>query len=192
LARHPKTNIFFTTTDQFITHYVQSVKNHTLDKLKERYALIDVLLLDDVQFLAGKKQTQEMLYTIFNRLHDTGKQIVLSSDRPPKELTNLEPRLCSRFESGIIVDIAAPDYELRLAILQYKAQTRGFLLPLPVAEYIASHAGSNVRELEGILNQLTADFDLRGKAPTVDEVAHRFKKLSVYHHAHTTLGKPNI
>lgn len=107
-----------------------------------------MLVLDDVQFLAGKKQTQEELYNIFNILYEAGKQIVLSGDRPPKELTELEARLQSRFEWGITVDVGAPDYETRLAIITGKAQAREFLLPQEVAEFIAEHVTTNVREIE--------------------------------------------
>jgi chromosomal replication initiator protein len=136
-------------------------------------------VLDDVQFLAGKKQTQEELYNIFNILYEAGKQIILSGDRPPKELTELEPRLSSRFEWGITVDVGEPDYETRLAIVAEKARGREFLLPQDVAEFIAEHVKNNVRELEGVLNQIIAEYDLRGTPPTVENVAIRLSKLSL-------------
>ncbi|MDQ1343848.1 MAG: Chromosomal replication initiator protein DnaA [Patescibacteria group bacterium] len=138
-----------------------------------------MLVIDDVQFLAKKERTQEELYNIFNLLHESGRQIVLSGDRPPKELTEIEPRLKSRFEWGIIVDVGTPDFETRLAILQEKARAREFILPQEVAEFIAYNADSNVREIEGILNQIIAEYELHGKPPTLENVSARFIKLGV-------------
>lgn len=171
--------VVYTTADKFLTDYVTSIKGRTTDKLREKYRQVDVLVLDDVQFLAGKKQTQEELYNIFNILYEAGKQIVLSGDRPPKELTELEPRLQSRFEWGITVDIGEPDYETRLAIIQEKCRAREFLLQAEVAEFIAEHVTTNVREIEGVLNQIIAEYDLRGTPPTIDNVSVRLSKLSV-------------
>lgn len=150
-----------------------------MDKLQDKFRQVDVLVLDDVQFLAGKKQTQEALYNIFNILYEAGKQIILSGDRPPKELTELEARLQSRFEWGITVDVGAPDYETRLAILQEKARAREFLLPQDVAEFIAENVTENVREIEGVLNQVIAEYDLRGTPPTVENIAMRLSKLAI-------------
>jgi chromosomal replication initiator protein len=116
-GKHKGLRVVYTTADKFLTDYVASIKGRSVDKLRERYRQIDVLVIDDVQFLAGKKQTQEELYNIFNILYEAGKQIILSGDRAPKELTELEPRLQSRFEWGIIVDVGEPDYETRLAIV---------------------------------------------------------------------------
>lgn len=138
----------YTTADKFLTDYVASIKGRSIDKLRERYRQIDVLVLDDVQFLAGKKQTQEELYNIFNILYEAGKQIILSGDRPPRELTELEARLQSRFEWGITVDVGEPDYETRLAIVGEKSRAREFLLPQNVAEFIAENVTTNVREIE--------------------------------------------
>lgn len=178
-AKHKNLRVVYTTADKFITNYVASVKSSSVDKLRDKYRQVDVLVIDDVQFLAGKKQTQEELYNIFNILYEANKQIILSGDRPPKELTELEPRLQSRFEWGITVDIGAPDYETRLAILQEKARTREFLLPQEVAEFIAENVTENVRELEGILNQIIAENDLRGTPATIENVAMRLSKLSI-------------
>lgn len=147
-SKQKNLRVVYTTADKFITDYVHSVKTSSIDKLRDRFRQVDVLVLDDVQFLAGKKQTQEELYNIFNILYESGKQIILSGDRPPKELSELEPRLQSRFEWGITVDVGAPDYETRLAILQEKARSREFLLPQDVAEFIAENVTENVRELE--------------------------------------------
>ena len=171
--------IVYTTADRFITDYITSVKTRTIDKLRDRFRSIDVLIIDDVQFLAKKIQTQEELYNIFNILYEAGRQIVLSSDRPPKELTELEPRLRSRFEWGITVDIGAPDFETRLAILQEKAREREFMIPQPVAEFIAYHGGENIRALEGILNQIIAEYELHNTTPTVETISQKFTKLAI-------------
>jgi chromosomal replication initiator protein len=178
-GKHKDLRVVYTTADKFLTDYVASIKGRSIDKLRERYRQIDVLVLDDVQFLAGKKQTQEELYNIFNILYESGKQIILSGDRPPKELTELEARLQSRFEWGITVDLGEPDYETRLAIIQEKARAREFLLPQDVSEFIAEHVTTNVREIEWVLNQIIAEHDLKGTPPTLENVALRLSKLSI-------------
>jgi chromosomal replication initiator protein len=116
--------------------------------MREKFREIDVLVIDDVQFLSKKEQTQNELYNIFNLLYDSNKQIIISGDRAPKELTELEPRLRSRFEWGITVDIGKPDFETRLAIIQEKAREKEFMIPQEVAEFIAANVTENVRELE--------------------------------------------
>ncbi|GAB0174539.1 MAG: chromosomal replication initiator protein DnaA [Candidatus Altimarinota bacterium] len=177
--KHKNLKVIYTTADRFLTDYVASIKGRSIDKLREKYRQIDVLVIDDVQFLAGKKQTQEELYNIFNILYEAGKQIILSGDRPPKELTELEPRLQSRFEWGITVDIGEPDYETRLAIIQEKSRAREFILEQEVAEFIAENVTNNVREIEGVLNQIIAEYDLRNTPPTLENVAFRLSKLAV-------------
>ncbi len=177
--KHKSLKVVYTTADRFLTDYVASIKWRSVDKLREKYRQIDVLVIDDVQFLAGKKSTQEELYNIFNILYEAGKQIILSGDRPPKELTELEPRLQSRFEWGITVDLGEPDYETRLAIIQEKSRAREFILSQEVAEFIAENVTTNVRELEGILNQIIAEYDLKGTPPTLENVAFRLSKLAV-------------
>ncbi len=171
--------VIYTTADRFLTDYVASIKWRSVDKLRDRYRGIDVLIIDDVQFLAGKKSTQEELYNIFNILYESGKQIVLSGDRPPQELTELEPRLQSRFEWGITVDIGEPDYETRLAILEEKARAKQFLLTPEITEFIAENVTWNVRTLEGILNQMIAEYDLRGITPTLESISIKLSKLSI-------------
>jgi chromosomal replication initiator protein len=127
--------------------------------------------------LANKTQTQEMLYNIFNIMYESGRQIILSGDRSPRELAELEPRLKSRFEWGIIVDIGVPDFETRLAILQEKSRNREFIISQEVSEYIAYNAHSNVRELEGILNQIIAEYELHETPPTLENVSARMNRL---------------
>ena len=177
--KHKHLKVVYTTADRFLTDYVASIKGRSVDKLREKYRQIDVLVIDDVQFLAGKKQTQEELYNIFNILYEAGKQVILSGDRPPKELTELEPRLQSRFEWGITVDVGEPDYETRLAIIQEKSRAREFILEQKVAEFIAENVTTNVRELEWVLNQIIAEYDLKNTPPTLENVAFRLSKLAV-------------
>lgn len=171
-------NIVYTTADKFITDYVSSVKKRSVEKMRQKYSEVDVLIIDDVQFLAKKEQTQNELYNIFNLLYEANKQIIISGDRPPKELTELEPRLRSRFEWGITVDIGKPDFETRLAILQEKAREREFLLSQEIAEFIAANVTENIRELEGVLNQIIAEYEMSGFMPTLNKVAEKLKKLS--------------
>jgi chromosomal replication initiator protein len=136
------------------------------------------LIIDDVQFLAKKEQTQNELYNIFNTLYDSNKQIIISWDRAPKELTELEPRLRSRFEWWITVDIGKPDFETRLAILQEKAREKEFMIPQEIAEFIAANVTDNVRELEWVLNQMIAEYELSWNIPNLSKMAEKLKKLS--------------
>ena len=170
--------VVYTTADKFISEYVSAVKKRKVEALRSKFKDIDVLIIDDVQFLAKKEQTQNELYNIFNLLYDNNKQIIISWDRAPKELENLEPRLRSRFEWGITVDIGKPDYETRLAILQEKAREREFMIPQDVAEFIATNVTENIRELEWILNQLIAEYELTWMLPELSKVAQKLKKLS--------------
>ena len=170
--------VVYTTADKFITEYVSAVKKRKVEILREKYREVDILIIDDVQFLAKKEQTQNELYNIFNLLYDNNKQIVISWDRAPKELENLEPRLRSRFEWGITVDIGKPDFETRLAILQEKAREKEFMIPQDVAEFIAANVTENIRELEWILNQLIAEYELTGQTPLLNKVAEKLQKLS--------------
>jgi len=170
--------VVYTTADKFISEYIAAVQKRKVEALRNKFKEIDVLIIDDVQFLAKKEQTQNELYNVFNLLYDQNKQIIISWDRAPKELENLEPRLRSRFEWGITVDIGKPDYETRLAILQEKAREREFMIPQDIAEFIATNVTENIRELEWILNQLIAEYELTGNLPELSKVAQKLKKLS--------------
>lgn len=170
--------IVYTTADKFITEYVSAVKKRSIERLREKYREVDVLIIDDVQFLAKKEQTQNELYNIFNILYESSKQIIISWDRAPKELENLEPRLRSRFEWWITVDIGRPDFETRLAILQEKARGHEFMIPQDVAEFVAANVTENVRELEWVLNQMIAEYELSWNTPTLPRIAEKLKKLS--------------
>jgi chromosomal replication initiator protein len=171
-------NIVYTTADKFITEYVSAVKKRSIERLRKKYREMDVLIIDDVQFLAKKEQTQNELYNIFNVLYESNKQIIISWDRAPKELENLEPRLRSRFEWGITVDIWRPDFETRLAISQEKSRAKEFMIPQDVAEFIAANVTENVRELEWVLNQMIAEYELSWNTPTLPRIAEKLKKLS--------------
>jgi len=178
LKTYKDKTVRYITADKFITEYVTAVKKRWVDKFRQKYAEVDVLIIDDVQFLSKKEQTQNELYNVFNILYDADKQIIISGDRVPKELTELEPRLKSRFEWGIIVDISKPDFETRLAILQEKARAREFMIPQDVAEFIAANVVDSVRELEWVLNQIIAEYELDWRTPTLERVASKLKKLS--------------
>lgn len=177
--RHRDKKVVYITSDKFLSDYISSVKNRSTDKLREKYRSIDVLIIDDVQFLANKKQTQEELYNIFNIMYESNCQIIFSSDRNPKELTTLEPRLRSRFEWWITVDVSSPDFETRLAIIQEKAREREFIIPQNVTEFIAYNTHENIREIEWILNQIIAEYELRWLPPTLENISKRMKKLSM-------------
>jgi len=151
--------------EKFTTGVVSSIKNHDVEGFKNKYQAIDVLILDDVQFLAGKEKTQEEFFHVFNALYENNKQIILSSDRPPKAIPALAERLRSRFEGGMIGDISYPDYETRIAILKTKSQEKGVAFPDDVLDYIASNIQRNIRELEGGLNRLVAYQKINNKTP---------------------------
>lgn len=178
LKKYKDKKVKYMTADSFINEYVQAVKKKSVDKLRIKYGEIDVLIIDDVQFLSKKEQTQNELYNIFNIMYDAEKQIIISWDKPPKELEQLEPRLRSRFEWWIIVDISKPDFETRLAILQEKARAKEFMIPQDVAEFIAANVNDNIRELEWVLNQLIAEYELDWVIPTIEKVAKKLEKLS--------------
>ena len=147
-------SVLYVTSDQFTNEFVSAIRNRTTDDLRHRYREVEVLLIDDVQFMRGREQTQEIFFHTFNEMHNSGRQIVISSDRPPKALALLEDRLRSRFEWGLIADIQTPDLETRMAILSAKAEEMGMDLPDDIVELVAKRVQSNVRELEGCLNRL--------------------------------------
>ena len=157
-------NILYVSSEEFTNDLINAIRKHDTSSFRERYRKIDVLLIDDIQFIAGKESTQEEFFHTFNTLHGQNKQIVITSDRPPKAMVTLEERLRSRFEWGLIVDIQPPELETRLAILRSKAERAGRQVENDILEYIAHQIQSNIRELEGALTRVLAFSDLSGKA----------------------------
>jgi chromosomal replication initiator protein len=166
-ARNPDANILYIATEQFVREFVQALRGRTAATFANTYRSADVLIVDDIQFLAGKDKIQEEFFHTFNTLHQADKQIILSSDKPPKDIGMLEDRLKSRFAGGMSIDMQAPEFETRCAIIQTKAENHQTYLEQDVIEYLATSISSNVRELEGGLNQLLAWCDVRGLTPTV-------------------------
>ncbi|WAH37009.1 chromosomal replication initiator protein DnaA [Alicyclobacillus dauci] len=152
----PSAKISYLSSERFTNEFITSIRENSTESFRNRYRSIDVLLIDDIQFLANKEQTQEEFFHTFNSLHEAGKQIVISSDRPPREIPTLEDRLRSRFEWGLITDIQPPDLETRIAILQRKARSEGLEISEEVLSYIANQIDSNIRELEGALIRVVA------------------------------------
>ncbi|MBX2860793.1 MAG: chromosomal replication initiator protein DnaA [Vampirovibrio sp.] len=153
---HPDLKVKYVTAEQFTNDLITALGSKAMNSFRDRYRKIDVLIIDDIQFLEGKERTQEEVFHTFNALHEAGKQIILASDRPPKHLAGLEARLRSRFEWGLITDIHVPDLETRIAILQRKAQREHLQVPDDILAYIAEMTPNNIRELEGALNKVAA------------------------------------
>lgn len=166
-------NVLYVSSEEFTNDMISAIRTHTTQAFREKYRSADVLLVDDIQFIAGKESTQEEFFHTFNTLHGQDKQIIVSSDRPPKSLVTLEERLRSRFEWGLTADIQAPDFETRLAILRSKAERTGRQISDEILESVAKQVQSNIRELEGALNRIIAFADLSGSplTPTLVEVA---------------------
>jgi chromosomal replication initiator protein len=156
----PEKIVVYVSSEKFVNQFIDEIKNDKIQKLTNFYLQIDVLIIDDVQFLAGKVKTQEMFFHIFNHLHQHGKQIIMTSDRPPKELQGLEDRLLSRFKWGLTADLQQPDFETRVAIILKKLQNEGIEISYDVVEYLAHNIDSNIRELEGVIVSLLARSNL--------------------------------
>ncbi len=160
LDRFPSKTVLYVSSEKFTNQIIQSIKNNAVNDFVNFYQLIDVLIVDDIQFLANKQKTQEIFFHIFNQLHQNGRQIIITSDRPPKDLDGMEERLLSRFKWGLSADLQAPDLETRMAILEAKMNQEGVELPASVTEFICYNIQNNIRELEGVLVSLIAQSSL--------------------------------
>jgi chromosomal replication initiator protein len=163
-----KKKVRYISSEKFVSGIVSAIRSNTIESFKANLASIDVLILDDIQFLAGKSKTQEEFFHAFNSLYEKNKQIILSSDRPPNAIPELEERLRSRFEGGMIADVSLPDYETRLVILKTKLQEKNVELPDDVLEYIAVNVKKNIRELEGALNRLLISYKINSNIPNLE------------------------
>jgi len=164
----PEKTVLYVSTEQFIAQYIDSVRNNNQNDFVHFYQMIDVLIIDDIQFLAGKEKTQDVFFHIFNHLHQNSQQIVITSDKPPIELKGMEPRLLSRFKWGLAADLQPPDFETRIAILQKRLYNDGIEMPQEVLEYLAYSINTNIRELEGALISILAQSSLNKKAITLE------------------------
>ena len=177
LQGNPNAKVVYVSSEKFTNELINSIKDDKNEEFRTKYRSVDVLLIDDIQFIAGKERTQEEFFHTFNTLHDANKQIILSSDRPPKEIPTLEDRLRSRFEWGLIADIQAPDFETRMAILKKKADVEKLNVPNEVMVYIATKIKSNIRELEGALIRIVAYSSLTNREITVDLATEALKDI---------------
>ncbi|MBM0065388.1 chromosomal replication initiator protein DnaA [Alkalicoccobacillus gibsonii] len=177
MEHNPKAKVVYLSSEKFTNEFINSIRDNKAVNFRNKYRNVDVLLIDDIQFLAGKEQTQEEFFHTFNALHEESKQIVISSDRPPKEIPTLEDRLRSRFEWGLITDITPPDLETRIAILRKKAKAENLDIPNEVMLYIANQIDTNIRELEGALIRVVAYSSLINKDMNADLAAEALKDI---------------
>lgn len=171
LDQKPDTKVIYVTSEEFTNEVIESIRNgnaSSMTKFRDKYRTVDVLMIDDIQFIIGKESTQEEFFHTFNALQTQGKQIILTSDKPPKEMETLEERIRSRFEWGLMADIGVPDYETRMAILRKKAESDNFIIDDDILDYIANNIKSNIRELEGALNKLLAYHNLENVKITME------------------------
>ena len=173
----PGAKVVYVSSEKFTNELISSIQNNRTQDFKAKYRSVDVLLIDDIQFLADKESTQEEFFHTFNSLHDAKKQVVISSDRPPKDIQRVEERLVSRFEWGLVTDIQPPDLETRVAILQKKAELRGYVVPEDVIFFLAQNIPSNIRELEGALNRVVACSELNGEPISTERAAEWLKDI---------------
>ena len=175
--KHPEYNIVYVKGDDFTNELIHAIQVGKNVEFREKYRVADLFLMDDIQFIAGKIQTQEEFFHTFNTLYEANRQIVFTSDRPPNEITRLEDRLKTRFESGLLADIQPPDYETRMAIIKKKAEQLGLFLPEDVSVYIAENMTSNVRQIEGAVKKVMAYRDLMNDSITVSSVSKAIKDM---------------
>ncbi len=177
LANNPRLRVLYATSEKFTTDYIEALRQKKIDDFKRRYRQVDMLLIDDIQFIAGKEQTQEEFFHTFNELRDKGKQIILTADRLPKDIPAIEQRLVSRFEWGMVADIGAPSLETRIAILKTKLAKSGINLEEKVVQYVAENVINNIRELEGALNKIIVYQQIENGPITFDEVKELLQNI---------------
>ena len=179
LQKSPKSKVLYITSEDFTNQMISAIQNRYMQKFREKYRNVDILLIDDIQFIAGKESTQEEFFHTFNTLYDAHKQIIVSSDRPPKEIQSLEERLVSRFEWGLVTDIQPPDFETRVAILKKKSEKETIALPEDVFYFLGEKIKSNIRELEGALIRVVAYAKLIGREVSVDMAKEVLKDMII-------------
>jgi chromosomal replication initiator protein len=179
MQRFGNVRVLYVSSEKFTNDMINAIRENTNEEFRNRYRHIDILLIDDIQFIAGKESTQEEFFHTFNALHSSGKQIVISSDRPPRAILTLSDRLRSRFEGGLIADIQPPDLETRIAILRAKGESQQIPVPTEVTDYVARQVVSNIRELEGALNRVIAYAMLNQKPLTVEVAAQALNDLAL-------------
>ncbi|MEO1435820.1 MAG: chromosomal replication initiator protein DnaA [Bacteroidota bacterium] len=167
-SRHPEKTVLYVSSEKFTNQFIESLKNNAVNDFVNFYQLIDILILDDIQFLANKQKTQDIFFHIFNQLHQNGKQLVLTSDRHPKDLDGMEERLISRFKWGLSADLQTPDFETRMAIVENKMTREGIDMPFDVIEFISYNIKNNIRELEGVMISLIAQSSLNRREIDID------------------------
>ena len=172
---HPDFNIMYITCEQFTNELIAAIRSNSTEMFRQRYRQADLLLVDDIQFIAGKESTQEEFFHTFNTLHNSGRQIVIASDRPPKEIKSLEDRLRTRFEWGLTADIQPPEFETRVAIVKRKAELLNLHMSNEVAEYLANHLRNNIRQLEGAVKKMNAYYMLEGIEPCIGVAQNAIK-----------------
>ncbi len=176
--QYPGRKVFYLTSEKFVVDYTDSVQAGTANRFKDKYRQYDLLIMDDVQFLSKKEKTQEELFHLFNALHDTNKQIVFSSDRPPVAIPDIAERLKGRLASGMAIDIGEPDMESRMAIVQKKSALHGVMLSAEVIEYVATSMSGSIRELEGMVNSMVCHAQVKGVAPDITEVRQSLRSFT--------------
>ena len=177
LSKNPNVNVAYISSETFTNDLISAIGSKSTEAFHKKYRQVDVLLMDDVQFISGKESTQEEFFHTFNQLYQVKKQIVLTSDRPPREIKTLEDRLKNRFESGVIVDISPPDYETRIAILRRKAELLNMVIPDDVAQFIAERVKSNIRQLEGVVKKIHAYEQFAGEKPSLRVAQNSIREI---------------
>lgn len=178
IEKHPSKRVIYLSTEQFTVEFIDAIQSGRISEFSSFYKSMDVLIIDDIQFLIGKEKTQDHFFHLFNTLHQAGKQLILSSDKPPKDLKGLSERLISRFQWGLTADIQAPDFETRIAILKNKAESYGIYISPEILEYIAFNITSNIRELEGCLIKLLAGSSLNSQEINLELTRKTVKEIA--------------